>query len=370
MTRKIRLIIFISLVFLYLLISPILIVYSLGYRVDFVNKKLVGTGGIYLKIWPQQSQISVGEKINKETSLFSNELLIQGLLPKTYKITAKKEGYYDWEKDLAVENQQVTRIDNITLIKKDISFEKSKEKISGFYLSPTRTLILFWDFEGQFSLVNIQTKIEINSFSLPFENISLFSWDENTKVITLKSANTYFSLNYNKTGPIEPEETSLQDQSNLITTGKLTFKKDNNYIYLFNPEKAEFDQFYQAKDVIFSPDKSKFLFYNDHEILLGESKAPDQKNFLMRFAEKVNKCFWLNNYYIIFDLAGKIKISEIDTRYKINIVDLGEKIKLINDDIVELKNPEIFFDEINKKLYILSKAILFVSEPLTDRNNK
>lgn len=373
MTRKTRFILLSLFVFLYLVVAPILICYSLGYRLDFDKKKLVSTGGVYLKIWPQESQISIGEKINKKTSIFSNELLVQGLLPKKYKIIVKKDGYYDWEKNLEIESQKVNRIENVTLIKEGIFFEISKEKINNFYISPNRDLILLLGSNQRFSLVNSQTKIEENSFFLPEvikNDVDIFSWDENTDIIILEAEGNYFSVDYNKTGVIEPKKISLKDSNKLVSDAKLTFKKEDAYIYLLNPETNKFDGFYQAKDITFSPDKSRFLFFNDHEILFAESKTPNQRNFLMRFSEKINNCFWLNNNYIIFDVAGSVKISEIDTRDKINMVDLGTKINLTNNSFVESKNPKIFFDEINKKLYILNKNTLFISEPLTDKNNK
>lgn len=326
-----------------------------------------------MKIWPQETEILIDDKIEKKTGLFSNQILIQGLFPKKHSISVNKDGYYPWQKTLEIKDKEVTRVENITLIKKEIFFEISKEKINNFYFSPNRNLILLLDSSQHFSLVNSQTKIEENSFSLPKvikNDVDVFSWDENEKIITLETGDDYFSVDYNKTGLIEPKEISLENSDKLVSAAKLTFKKEGAYIYLLDSETNNFDEFYQAKDIIFSPDKSKFLFFNDHEILFAELKTPDQKNFLMRFSEKINNCFWLNNYYIIFDVADSVKISEIDTRDKINMVDMETKINLIDNSFVELKNPKIFFDEINKKLYILNKNTLFVSKPLTDKNNK
>lgn len=373
MTRKTRLILFLTLLIVYLILAPVLIFYSLGYRFDFTTKKIVNTGGFYIKVWPSDSQVLIGEKINKRTGVFSNELLIQGLLPKKYKMVVKKDGYFDWEKTLEIEKQTVTRVENVTLIKKDIFFEISKEEINNFYFSPSRDLILLLGPNQHFSLVNSRTKIEQNSFSLPetAKDIDVFSWDENIKTIILKdSRDSLFIINYSQKGEILPEATFQSVNEPQVTNGIIYFEKKNGYIYLRVPEEDKPWQLYQAKDVVFSPDKSKFLFYNDYEILYAKTSDPFQRIFITRFSEKIGNCFWLNNNYIIFDVAGSIKISEIDTRDKINMVDLGTKINLRGNGSVELKNPKMFFDEIDKKLYILNKNTLFVSEPLTDKNNK
>ena len=77
------------------------------------------------------------------------------------------------------------------------------------------------------------------------------------------------------------------------------------------------------------------------------------KVFLTRFSEKIGSIFWLNNHYLIFNVGDKIKVSEIDARNRINIIDL-----------IEFKSPELFWDKEGEKLYILSDNTLYLSENL------
>lgn len=340
MTRKIRIILFSSFVFLYLVVAPVMIFYSLGYRIDFESKRLVGTGGLYLKIWPQGANILIDNKINKKLSLFSDQILIQGLFNEEHTILVEKEGYSSWQKTLGIKRKEVTRVENITLIKEKIIFEKLKDNVKNLYISPNGDLILMLDsLEYSLSIIDSKTKTEKNSLSLPENtegNLSVASWDENSKTIILKAENDYFSVDYNKSGIIEPKTTLFENNEELT---------------------------------VFSPDKSKLLFFNDHEISFAETKNPTEKIFLYRFSEKINDCFWLNNNYLIFNIGNQIKISEIDTRDKINTVELPQQIFLTDNTFFELKNPKIFWDETNKKLYILDQSILFVSEPITDKSN-
>jgi len=366
MLKKTRLILFFLFAFFYLVVAPLLIFYSFGYRIDWENRRIVGTGGLYLKVWPQETTVLIDDKIERKTGLFLNEILIQGLYPKKHKILVKKDGYNSWEKTLETSEREVTKIENVTLIKEKIVFEKLKENIENFYLSPNRDLILLFDSsENSFLIMNSQTKEIKNSFSLPNNDmnpsppqaagspvakgtssfgseIKIISWNEVSKIILSELENKYFSIDYNKAGQVKPELTSQVETETSV----------------------------ENENVIFSPDKSKFLFFNDHEIFYSNSDKPSEKIFLHRFSEKVQNCFWLNNYYLIFNVGGQIKISEIDTRDRINIVDIPQTISLSNDSVFELKNPKISWDEINKKLYILDQKTLFVSEPLTDKNNK
>lgn len=306
MTRKTRFILFSIFVAVYLVLAPLIIFYSLGYRFDFEKKRIISTGGLYLKFWPENAEVFVDGKIKKRVNPFSNEMLIQGLFPKKQTILVKKDGYNQWEKTLEIKEKEVNRVENITLIKEKIIFEKLKENIKDFYISPNGDLILSSD----------------------------------------------------------PSISNPENNKKLIVGGKLTFKKEDGYIYLLNTKTNKFDSFYEAKDIIFSPDKSKFLFFNDHEILFANIDKPNERNFLLRFSEKINNCFWLNNNYLIFDVTGKIKISEIDSRDRINIVELPQQVYLNDESIIELKNPKFLFNQTDKKLYILTENTLLASEKL------
>jgi hypothetical protein len=101
-----------------------------------------------------------------------------------------------------------------------------------------------------------------------------------------------------------------------------------------------------------SSDGQKVIEADKHEIWIS---LPEEKEkiFLTRFSETVSKVFWFNDYYLIFNVGDKIKVAEIDDRDRLNII-----------DIAEFKTPEIFWDSLNGKLYVLSESTLYVSEKL------
>ncbi|MDP2741694.1 MAG: hypothetical protein Q8O66_03355, partial [bacterium] len=85
-----------------------------------------------------------------------------------------------------------------------------------------------------------------------------------------------------------------------------------------------------------------------------------------RFSEKIDNCLWLNNNYIIFTINGKIKISETDNKNNLNIFTLPEKLNLSDGTTIDFankeKSPEIYFNQQDKKLYILTEDTLLSSE--------
>ena len=238
MTKKTRTILFFTFAALFVLAAPTVLFYSQGYRFDFEAKKIVQTGGLYLKVAPRSAQVYLNGTLKGTTSLFTNSVLIENLLPKTYSVEIKKDGYYSWQKTLTVEERRVTEAKNITLIPQNINFTTT---------------------------------------SSPLPKI----------------------------------------------TGNAT-----------------------------SSDGQKVIEADDHEIWISFPKE-EKKIFLTRFSEIIGKIFWLNDYYLIFNVGDKLKVAEIDDRDRLNVV-----------DIAEFKNPEMFWDFSSGKLYVLSEKVLSVSKNL------
>ena len=76
MTKKTRLIILLICVLFFLVITPSIVLYSLGYRVDFEQKRIVATGGVYLKVWPQPAEIFIDSKLGGKTNMFSGSVFV------------------------------------------------------------------------------------------------------------------------------------------------------------------------------------------------------------------------------------------------------------------------------------------------------
>ena len=122
MTKKTRLIILLCCVVCFFVVAPILVAYSEGYRFDFEKMKIVATGGIYVRTFPSADKITIDGNISEKPGIFLNWIFVQSLLPKNHTVSIKKNGYYDYFKTLPVEENQVTKLENVLLIKKAIAF--------------------------------------------------------------------------------------------------------------------------------------------------------------------------------------------------------------------------------------------------------
>lgn len=102
-TRKMYLL---GLFCIFIVIIPILIFFSMGYRLNS-QFRLVKTGGIYLV--NNESDVTVkldGENVER-AGMFGNNILIRNLIPKAYSMRVEKEGFRPWKKNVTVKEEKV-----------------------------------------------------------------------------------------------------------------------------------------------------------------------------------------------------------------------------------------------------------------------
>ena len=115
------------------------------------------------------------------------------------------------------------------------------------------------------------------------------------------------------------------------------------------------------KDFKISPDAKKIAIFSNHEIRIffweDILDQPQRKEgdliFLTRFSDGILSLDWLNSDYILFNTDSKVKISEIDNRDRLNIIDIGD-----------YKNSRIYFEKKLNEILLLSENSLFVSNIL------
>ncbi|MDP3995933.1 MAG: PEGA domain-containing protein [bacterium] len=147
------------------------------------------------------------------------------------------------------------------------------------------------------------------------------------------------------------------------------FLQETDVLYKFNDESKSFDIFFEKiKSLKASPDNKKLAYFSEHEIwvlFLEDKNNPPQKKsgekiLLTRLSETITDAFWLNDNYLIFAAGDVIKISEVDDRDKLNIVDIVEIKKLPQNGSFN----KIFWNQSDKKLYILKEKTLYSSDVL------
>lgn len=302
----------------------------MGYRVDFEKMKIVATGGIYVRTFPAADQITIDSKINKTPGLFANSIFTQSLLPKNHTVSIKKDGYYDYNKTLPVQEKEVTKLENVLLFKKNILFEAVIDETQ--------------------SPFNQQDKFFIKNNSLYYSNISanigITTIQKSTPVLKNLIAFTISNNNIIWLGTdgllYKSELASLSVNPVKLTLTPLEIDKKG--FYKISPD---------GKNIVYFTNQEIYIFLLSDPITLQQNSGQDKRVLLYKSKENITDCLWLNNDYVIFNTGDKIIISEIDYRGNINTVTLPQTA------------DKIFFNRQDNKLYILTENTLLSSEKLT-----
>ena len=376
MTKKTRKILFFGCAILFVLFAPLAIIYSQGYRINFSpgegEKIITQTGGLFLKIQPRQAKVYIDGKLKENTDFFFGSLLVENLLPGKYVIEVKKEGYSSWQKTLEIKEKTVTEAKDIVLFPENPGIETLAENIQDFWFSPDQKKLIFEeeDEKGWFLTLyepekNLKSQL-IKKSDISTKEVKLLdiTFSKDSKEITIQTeiskVKRYFTLDITMAGlsPKETEAPEVGEKEYIV--GNYKFKEEDGTLYFSNNSSDSFQElFSQVKGFKFSPEAKKMAYFSDYEIWImfldkvTLDKEAGDKMFLIRLSEKIDNVFWLDSNYLVLNAGNTIKITEIDNRNRLNIVDFKE-----------IKNPEIFWNENDKKLYIFSENTLSVSAPL------
>lgn len=114
-TKQRRRTIFYLAVLIFFVLAPVLILYSLGYNVDFRTGKLLRMGGIFVKAAPNGFRVILNGKPITESRLLFSGALIVNLRPDLYVVRVEKDGYRPWQKVVHVSAEAVSEFRNIIL---------------------------------------------------------------------------------------------------------------------------------------------------------------------------------------------------------------------------------------------------------------
>lgn len=165
------------------------------------------------------------------------------------------------------------------------------------------------------------------------------------------------------TEPVSVKPTTLYNLYYFASkfSGNLFLKEGNN-LYSFNKDIQTLEKISESiKEIKISPENKKLVLINNNEIKVlfleqkydQPTKEKGEKVFVTRFSETIKDTNWYTENYLIFSVGDKIKISEIDERDNINVYDFAS-----------FSDPKIFWNQSDKKIYILSEGNLLYSDKI------
>jgi hypothetical protein len=320
MTQRTRLLILVACGVLFLAFTPYLILYSLGYRVNFTTLKIVPTGGMYVKAVPQGTTIAIDSYRPETTGLLNPDVFLQNLLPGKHTASITKDGYYSYQKSLVVAANKVTKLEHVTLFKKDLPFTPLQSETDYFSLSPKGNSILIATIKPK--QINFAVQILSNgtssTFSVPgtSSQITDITWSPDSSKAILNLQQKYYLLQLSLPTP---------------SATPMTYASG-------------------AKSLQFNNQDIKEIFYIKNNNLYSNRQPSILIKNVAAYTPQNNTITWLSYEGILYNYDSNKKVSTAITSTKFPVkktalykLAVGDRLTWLLEDqsLFVLKNPDI-----------------------------
>src|ERR1035441_2686736 len=111
--------IFYVFILLFVVIGAVVVLYAEGWRINLSTLEAEKAGGIYVRSYPNNAQITLsGKPVQNQSAFLSPGTFISGLFPKTYTLTLSASGYDAWTESTPVVPSLVTEMKYAVLVPK------------------------------------------------------------------------------------------------------------------------------------------------------------------------------------------------------------------------------------------------------------
>jgi len=296
---------------IFFIVSPLLILYSLGYRYNFSTNNIEKNGAFYIKSYPKNANIYIDDEKNRKKT--PNQIV--NISPNDYKLRIEKEDYIPWEKNLEIKKGETTFVENIILFLQD-----QKKEILG---SGSDSILINKDNDKYAYLnnnilwiTNIEEEKNYNIYEFN-KDYKLIDWSSDDKKILIRNNQDYYIFDINQKN---------LELLNIINIDKVLF--DNEYIYYIKDSNLyKYNTQYDGKKLIL--ENIDDFHIKDNYLIIQRNNTT--ANITILDKNKLEEIQVINNLNI-----GKLHILSVDDK-KI-IFNLGSKlyIKYTWKDIISI----------------------------------
>ena len=112
---RLRRIYYSTVIIIFLIFAPVIILYSMGWRYDFAGRTVVHTGVVTVSTQPERATVS----IDGAMAAGKTPTVIKNVLPGRHKIEIQRDNYFSWYKWLQVDAAFATLVNDVVLLRDD-----------------------------------------------------------------------------------------------------------------------------------------------------------------------------------------------------------------------------------------------------------
>lgn len=355
-----RKIFFWSLVAIFFVVTPVIVMNAWGYRFDFQHGIFVHSGTITLKTNPQDFNVFIDGELesSKQTDRINSSNNITGLLPKSYDLTVSADGFQTWRKNTEVHSGISTEFWNVLLVKNNYSHTPyATGGVDKFFISPKNDFVAFVksdDSGSTIKIISINDKTISSAFYFPGWQFTDDSREEN---IEWSPNGDYISIPLKRTLVTASEKTVLAKAATETKTEYAYFIGTPNTNSASNLNEVVNKN--ELKNVRWDPRDKNYLFFLS-ENSLYRANINDQTD-LIKIADNVSSYDISKTgvYYaqmpteLVFrtNLDGKSGLTQITNNFP-------EALSSPNNKLIVFDDMRIAFLNANKNLYIFNRGDL------------
>ncbi len=369
---------------LFLVATPLIILFANGYQIDmrhpFSFQMIKKSGMIIIETEPKNAFVYINNK--KQENFIKNKFIkkspvktpakIKNLLPGEYEIKLELNGYWPWTKKINIHPGQITLINDITLFKQNLPLKIMDARIQEAKTCPNRKNILLSE---DSLLINLK-KEEIIHLGIPGQKNSEYAWSPNGEKIIFNKI--LFNLNdinqqedLSKTIGEEIKNIKWHDQNN-----DLIFYQYKNSLNSFNLNSKDNKEITKEKEYLdyTIKDNNLFIIFKNNNNINLEIISLDNKKILkeieLPFSEKYSFINSNNELLNLYDNNNEILylinpfsiVNQLEATIK-----KAKHLKWIdNNNLLYANDFEIFIFNINSGN---SKLLTRISDKITGINH-
>ncbi len=389
--KKLKIYLYICITTFFVLLAIVLF-YSFGYKYDMKKGETIQTGAIIIKSTPEDIDIYINDDLfennNTLNTLLTGYIKIENLNSGEYNIKIKKDGYFDWGKNINVNGGYITELKNIALLKnnyeKNILLDNITTSLgaNNIWISNGKNKVVYRN-QNNLNLFDInskskdeEVKIIANFNNAPFKKNDInFSLDDiiwsndDTKIIAKISENNSFFWylidfeNKNKISDVSfifNEISKVKNKYNFDFGESLFYLKNdkNDILYEFDYKKLvskrvlkNVSGFLVHGDYLYYFKKNDYVLYVSSLDNLSEAKIVSTmpNDFDTQSPARIIKSN--DNAYLILSWSGELYfISKTNEITFINSQVKNAYFTNYNERIIYYSNHEIWIYYLKEKL--------------------
>ncbi len=360
--RRFVLIIFIL---IFLILSPVLVLYSEGYRYNFQKAKIQKTGMLIVSSVPKKADIYLdGQKVMGQQT----PARIQYLLPADYELKLSKADYHDWQKKLPVYDNLTTFAEKIILWKDVQPQLVTSQNLTSWLASPGNKNIAQIDENNNLQILDTASgKIDKLPSIKNYSNIKLIGWSQNENKLIISADNGKQTTYYLASKDIF--NISLTNLTSLLPANPTSLNWDNGDSDIITSENVQgiwqVNLLQKTKTLIAKNESPDSFLTANNNLYLFENQAVYNFNINDKSLNKISDLH-CDGCHFITNNINKLVLWD-KTSQQLALVDPENKVPTINATAKNLdwliKKPLDFFGPQNNSLLFYNDWEIWIFNP-------